>query len=99
MSNLSERLVEIRSKLGLTQGQVAELSGISQAQISRYEMGADITSENLMRLTKAFGVSADFLLGTSDKFSDELAPKERFALLAWRRGDRIEAIKRIVEDE
>lgn len=99
MTNLSERLIKLRNSMGLTQAQVAELSGISQAQISRYEVGADITSENLIRLSSALGVSADFLLGTSDKFTDDLAPKERFALLAWRRGDRIEAIKRIVEDE
>lgn len=101
MAKLRERLIELRTKFQMTQGQVAELSGISQTQISRYERGdGDITGENLLSLSKLFGVTTDYLLGKSNETPyDELAPKERLALASWRRGERFEAIKVIVDDE
>lgn len=99
MSKLSERLSQLMSRFELKQGGVAELSGISQAQISRYVNGGEITGDHLIRLSKVFGVSTDFLLGENDEFNDEFAPKERLAVYAWRRGEKYEAIKIIVNDE
>lgn len=99
MAALKDRLSRLREKFDLTQEQVAELTGISQRQISRYESGGDITGDNLLKLSQVFGVSTDFLLGKTDGEDSEFAPKERSVISAWRRGERIKAIKEIVDDE
>jgi transcriptional regulator with XRE-family HTH domain len=57
MTTLKDRLSRLRERFDLTQEQVAELTGISQRQISRYESGGDITGDNLLKLSQAFGVS------------------------------------------
>lgn len=99
MTTLKDRLSRLREEFRLTQEQVAELTGISQRQISRYESGGDITGDNLLKLSQVFGVSTDFLLGKTDGEDSDLAPKERKVLNEWRRGERFNAIKVIVDDE
>lgn len=57
-----------RSEAGLTQGQVAELSGIGQKRISSMEMGTlNITLRTMDRLARVLDVSVTKLLsGKSD---------------------------------
>ncbi|MCD7876216.1 MAG: helix-turn-helix transcriptional regulator [Cloacibacillus porcorum] len=43
-SNLSNKLKEIRKSLRLSQGELAELVGISQTQVSKIELGKNDTS-------------------------------------------------------
>ena len=42
---------------------LSKMTGISQAQISRYEKGQQLTEENIKLLATALGVSCDTLLG------------------------------------
>lgn len=76
---------------------------IGEANIQRYEAGeSDATSENVVKIAKHFNVSTDYLLGLSDtpaSFTNDLSLDELAALAAWRRGQRLEAIKVIVDDE
>lgn len=56
-----------RKALGLSQDELAEMTGITQTHISRYEMGqAEPTAGNLLALADALQVSADWLLGRLD---------------------------------
>jgi len=60
-----ERLRAIRNLRGLTQDKLAELSGVTQANISDIETG-DVkspTGETIVKLAEALGITTDHLLG------------------------------------
>ncbi len=49
-----------RKQLGMTQKQVAEISGIAQADLSRFEHGkGNITAETLERIATVMGLNID----------------------------------------
>ncbi len=57
----------LREDRDLTQRQIAELLNVSQATYSRYESGElDIPSLALIKLSKFYNVSIDYLLGQKD---------------------------------
>lgn len=59
-----KRLVMLRMERGLTQVDLAKLIGSTQRSISGYETIAELPPAHvLVKLAKAFGVSADELLG------------------------------------
>lgn len=67
MSKFGERLKELRLERKLTQDKLAELSNISQATISAYEIGKiRPTDEVIIIFCKFFKVSADYMLGLDD---------------------------------
>jgi len=61
----NERIGDLRTKIGLSQKELAEMIGVSASQLSRIENGEtqSISSELLIKLAKAFGVSTDYILG------------------------------------
>ena len=59
-TDFSKRLKLIRGSL--TQAQFAEKTGISQAAIVKYEKGRYPQGEELLKIIRATGVSADWLL-------------------------------------
>jgi transcriptional regulator with XRE-family HTH domain len=62
-----DRIKQRRHALHLSQEQLAELVGVNQPQISRWELGInDIGGDTLTTLSRALGTSADWLLGLSD---------------------------------
>ena len=62
-----DRLKQRRRALRLSQEQLAELTGVNQPQVSRWELGEnDITGTTLTALARALGTTADWLLGLSD---------------------------------
>ena len=59
----AERLKSTRLNRGYTLGRLAELSGIHEKALFKYERGAILPSaDNLRKLATALGVSADFFL-------------------------------------
>ena len=65
--NFGERLRQIRKEKGLTQAEVAKLLSIGESTVSFYESGKRQPDyETLIRLSEAFKVSTDFLLGKTD---------------------------------
>jgi len=96
------RIRERRKALHLNQEELADITKISQSQISRYEQGDnDPSGEALIALAKGLHTSADYLLGIVDdptpRFEhDDLEPKEREVINSWRRGDRMEAARMIL---
>ena len=87
----AERLRNIREQKGYMQRDLAELSGVSEAQISRYETGKMAPSlPNLESIVKLLGVSIDYLLGLVDDpnrhFGDrDISEDELFVLELYRR--------------
>ncbi len=58
-----EKLMRLRKAKGMTQEELAERITVSRQAISRWEAGETMPdSENLLQLTRLFGVSADYLL-------------------------------------
>ncbi len=75
MSTFGIRLKQLRTDATLSQRAVAEALNITAATVSRYETGEMTPTEEVIRNTALlFKVSADFLLGLSDKPYGELAP-------------------------
>lgn len=99
-----DRLRDLRIEYGYTKEELAELLSIGVAQIWRYETGkTDPSSEVVARYAKLFHVSSDYLLGlTNDPCGQQdadLSHKERHIIAALRRGEKLEAIKAIANDE
>ncbi len=58
-----QRLYEVRKQSGMTQSDLAEKLDVSRQAVSRWEMGtAKPDFENLIAISKLFGVSIDYLL-------------------------------------
>ena len=67
VDSFQERLKNSRESRGMTQIQLCEASGVSQAQLSLYESGQrSPTAETLIKLARSLGVSVDYLLGLVD---------------------------------
>lgn len=59
---------DLREDSDLTQAQVAEYLGTSQTMYARYERGAnEMPIRHLTKLCDLYMVSADYLLGRTDK--------------------------------
>lgn len=71
----AEKLLSLRKREGYSQEELANKLDVSRQAISRWEMGTTLPdSNNVLQLSKLFGVSTDFLL--NDKYtSDEDLPK------------------------
>ena len=62
-----ERIKQFRQENNITQTQVAEILGISQQQYFKYEKGInELPIRYLFAICKAYGISADWLLGLSN---------------------------------
>lgn len=87
-----DRLRQSRDEKGLTQQELADATGISIAQIQRYEdeEGTVMPSvDKLGALAKALDKSADYLMGLSDHPHGELTfkdltPEEQRLITAYR---------------
>lgn len=68
----TERLIECRNRLQLTQTEAAELIGVSQPAYQRYEAGTRTPSIQVVKeIAKAFNVSVDYLTGNSKSKSPD----------------------------
>lgn len=83
-----ERLKRIRQWRGMSQEELGQAIGTSQAQIGRYETGkAQPTAQIVIRLAKALSVPSDYLLGLIEEpqFPHDLSDKEREIVDVFRR--------------
>ena len=64
---LYRRIRDLREDMDLTQKEVAQNLNCSQQVYSNYELGQrDIPTDILIKLSKFYGVSTDYILGLSD---------------------------------
>jgi transcriptional regulator with XRE-family HTH domain len=101
---MMNRIKEVRMAVGMTQADLALVSGISQAGISRME-GEDLslTAESLLKIARGLNVSADYLLGLTDDprpvRDGQPISLQEFALLdAYRKGDIKRVLQLLVND-
>ena len=63
-----ENIRKLRTDMGYTQKQVAEVLGVSQNTYSQYEIGVlNYPVDALVKLADFYGVSVDYLLGRTDQ--------------------------------
>lgn len=66
MTEFNERLKQIRLEHNMTQKQLAELAGVTERGIQRYEANErKPTFDVIIALIKGLNISADYLLGFS----------------------------------
>ena len=66
---ICERLKELRKEKGLSQMELAKLTGLSQSSIGRWELGrTEPTASDLIKLEDFFGASVEYLLGLTDLY-------------------------------
>ena len=67
MDNYYRRLKDLREDHDLSQSQVADYLNMKQPQYSRYERGIrDIPTDVLIKLSRLYKTSTDYLLGLTD---------------------------------
>lgn len=72
--NLTEKILFLRKKQGMSQEELAEKMNVSRQSVSRWEVGtAWPDATNILQLSKIFGVTTDYLLN-DDYESDEDIP-------------------------
>lgn len=98
-----DRLKWLREGANLSQLDLAVRLSISETQIWRYENSdTEPRADVVVRLAEFFNVSTDYLLGRSDEQGihvANLSPEESAVIASLRRGERMEAIKIIANDE
>ena len=63
-----QRIRNLREDSDKTQAEIAEILGTSQTMYARYERGAnELPLRHLITLCEYYHVSADYILGLSDK--------------------------------
>lgn len=68
--DISAKLKELRAKKGLSQERVAEQLYVSRQAISKWENGEALPDmENLVAISKFYGVSIDYILGADEESS------------------------------
>ena len=68
MADYRERLRNIREDLDLTQAELGKLLNKSQQGYNHIEAGrAELKIDDLMKLCKFYNLSADYLIGLTDK--------------------------------
>jgi len=71
-SPIGNNICRIRKEKGMTQLELGEAIGITQALVSKYEKGKlQVSSEMLIRFSLALQASADRLLGLSEEEIDK----------------------------
>lgn len=66
-ATLGERLYELRSNLGLSLYDVADIIGVSETSIWQWESNITFPrAKNIDKLCRYFGVTVDYLMGYSD---------------------------------
>ncbi|MCJ7840540.1 helix-turn-helix domain-containing protein [Lederbergia sp. NSJ-179] len=74
---LGKRLKKLRNEQGLTQEQLGKIINVTKVSISGYENGNRTPdTETLQSLADYFEVSTDYLLGRTDKDSEEKTAEE-----------------------
>ena len=78
LKQMGQRILARRKALGLTQDDLAEMIGVTSPMISNLEQGKKaIRPDNLAKVCKALGLSADFVLygGDTNSFIDVVVEK------------------------
>ncbi len=71
MASIGERILGLRKELNLSQKELAEKTGITEASLSRYENNLrEPKAEIITKISEVLGCSTDYLLGRTDNKKD-----------------------------
>lgn len=93
---MGRRIMQRRKQMNLSQEELSELADVSPQLMSTAERGAKaIRPENLLKISKALGVSADYLLSgeITDRDFDDISAK-----LKNLSPEHIRRIERIIDE-
>ena len=78
-----ERLKELREERDMTQEELSNFLNVTRQSISGYETGSnEPILENLVKISKIFNVSIDYLLGlTKDRYNISTLDKKEKAMV------------------
>jgi transcriptional regulator with XRE-family HTH domain len=77
MESTSKRMTDLRTSINISQAKLAKALGISQSGIYRYENNEAAIPDNvLLKYAEFFDVSADYILGRTDKPEGSLYKNE-----------------------
>lgn len=80
-TTLAQRLKQARTKKGITQSELAELVGLSQAAIQKIETGKAATSTKLIEIAKELNVEPEWLSsGTGDNPTPHISSSVKIEL-------------------
>ncbi|MBE5756729.1 MAG: helix-turn-helix transcriptional regulator [Clostridiales bacterium] len=66
-NKFAQRIKELRVENKLNQGKLAEILGVKQSCVSKWERGETLPDiEMLISIAEAFSVSTDYLLGVKE---------------------------------
>jgi transcriptional regulator with XRE-family HTH domain len=93
--DIKDRLKNLRKSKNLTQAELGENTQISLTTINKAEAGkGDLSTEQVIKLSSFFGVSADYLL-TGKEGTSEINEEEREVIEIMRKdSDFSEAVKK-----
>jgi transcriptional regulator with XRE-family HTH domain len=77
METVSQRLLELRQSVNLSQMKLAKAIGLAQSAINRYEHNqAAVPDTALLKYAEFFDVSLDYIFGRTDKPEGKLFKNE-----------------------
>ena len=84
MTNLHNRIRELRRSSGISQEKLVEEMNVTQASISLYETGGNMPIDMLISISRYFGVTTAYLLGISDAENVSDTSAEYRLMMAYR---------------
>ena len=95
LKEMGHRILKLRKQKGLTQEELSEMVSVTSQMVSYAELGKKaIRPENLCKLSKALGVSSDYLLTGEIIDKDYLVLQDKLQLLP---PDKIRYIENIID--
>ncbi len=81
---LPQRIKNLRESSGLGQSDLAKMAGITQAQVSNYEVGKQFPGlETAAKLAAAFGITVAELIGETDPKPAAPRPASKEEMALW----------------
>lgn len=81
---LPQRIKNLRESAGLGQLELAKMAGITQAQVSNYEVGKQFPGlETAAKLAAAFGITVADLIGEADPKPGAPRPPRKEEMAIW----------------
>lgn len=100
LTDMGLRIAKLRKQMGLTQEELAELTGISGQTISAAELGKKaLRPENIVKLSSALGVSTDYLLTGHRNSIDYAAIHSKLAHVSPEQYDKIMCVIDIMAEK
>jgi len=97
-SGAAQRLLAERSRLGLTQGALAELAGLSRVSIAKYESGGTLPSAEALIALDRSGIDIRYVL-VGVYCTGNKAMRDRFRMAFEEVGRQAQANNEVLTDE